>query len=369
MNIGHKLRVSREGSGYTLRQVSAQAEIGESTLSDLENSKREPKFSQLSRLADIYKRPIEFFLMDDIPGENVMLWRDTPSTEDEKKKTEAEFRQLCEQYHRLEVLMGEAKKPKLPGPEVSEPGEFGFQQADNFARKVQNQLCLGDIPSTSLKQVLEENLYVKIFHLDFAGSAISTKSEEFGSAILLNRNNRLWRRNYDLAHELFHVLTWDIFRKAPLSANKPSEFEEKLANAFASRLLLPTDSVSERIDQVKGSGTTVTLEQLDEVAREFGVSLDALLWRMLHLYGTPAEKIQKYIQQGSQLKTCRPPRLSDEPDKLPERFCSLAIRALRDGKLSLMQFAKYMGISYKKTQDFLADQEAFTDEKVSISVA
>ena len=156
MNIGHKLRVAREGSGYTLRQVSAQAEVGESTLSDLENSKREPKFAQLSRLADIYKRPIEFFLMDDIPGENVMLWRDTPSTEDEKKKTEAEFRQLCEQYHRLEVLMGEAKKPKLPGPEVSEPGEFGFQHADtNNHIPVRDQRLVVHVPyifETSLRQ-------------------------------------------------------------------------------------------------------------------------------------------------------------------------------------------------------------------------
>jgi molybdenum-dependent DNA-binding transcriptional regulator ModE len=42
---------------------------------------------------------------------------------------------------------------------------------------------------------------------------------------------------------------------------------------------------------------------------------------------------------------------------------------LRDGKLSLIQFAKYMGISYKKAQEYLMDEEDFTDEKISIPVA
>jgi len=221
----------------------------------------------------------------------------------------------------------------------------------------------------SLKQTLEENFYVKIFHLDFSGSAISTVSEEFGPAILLNARSKLWRRNYDLAHELFHLLTWNIFRTINVENNELSEYEEKLANAFASKLLLPTDVVKDKIEAGMSEKGKIAFDTLDEIAREFGVSLEALIWRMLYLYNKTDEEIEKYIEQAKRVKTNRPLRQSDKPDKLPERYCSLAIRALNEGKLSLMQFAKYMGISYKRAQEDLMEDEDFTDEKISISVA
>jgi hypothetical protein len=63
------------------------------------------------------------------------------------------------------------------------------------------------------------------------------------------------------------------------------------------------------------------------------------------------------------------PRESDKVESLPERYCDLAQRALRNGRLSLMQFAKYMGISYKKAQEYLTDEEGLTDEEISIPVA
>jgi len=265
--------------------------------------------------------------------------------------------------------MGQKRSVRLPQPEVTMPEEFDYNQANLLAENARNGFQLGDMPSMSLKQTLEEKFYIKIFHLDFSGSAISTRSEQFGPAILLNRHNKLWRRNFDLAHELFHILTWNIFRTEAPEKAEPGQTEEKLANAFASRLLLPTDPVKNKIDSTKGADGKISFVALDEIAREFGVSLDALLWRMLYLYNKSGEDIEKYIEQAKGLKICRPLRQSDEPDKLPERYCSLAIRALNEGKLSLMQFAKYMDMNYRQAREYLIEDEDFKDEKISISVA
>ena len=368
MDIGKRLKIAREAIGYTLQRAAEESGIGKSSISEFENAKREPKFSHLSRLAQAYRRTIDFFLADKLPVEEFMLWRKEPDSEQEKKRVEAEFRQLCEQYHRLELCTGQVPKATLPMSDVSEPEDFGYRQAGLLAEKAQREFLLGDVPSASLKRLLEEKYHVKIFHLDFAGSAISIKSPVFGSAVLLNKANKEWRRNFDLAHELFHLLTSDIFRKGDTASGEPSDFEEKLANAFASRLLLPTDPVKEKIEAAMSTQGTISFEALDEIAREFGVSLDALLWRMLYLYGKSPEQIQAYVEKAKQVKVNRPARRSDEPDELPERYCTLALKALRDGKLSLMQFAKYMGISYKKAQEYLTEDEDFTDEKVSISV-
>jgi len=368
MDIGRRIRIARNAIGYSLKQVEQETGIGQSSLSDFEHSKREPKFSQLSSLADVFRKPIEFFLTEKLPTEDIMLWRDPPPHDQEAKKTEAEFRQLCQHYHKLEVLLEEVRRVQLPNSEVKRAEDFDYRQAERLAEKTQRDFLLGDIPSTSLRQTLEEKFYVKIFHLNFRGSAISIKSPEFNYAILLNKNDKLWRRNFDLAHELFHLLTWDLFRQDGAAKNQHSDIEEKFANAFASKLLLPTDSVRYKIEE-RGQEGKVSFEALDEVAREFGVSLEALLWRMLYLYNKQVPEIEKDIERAGKLKENRPSRKSDEPDKLPERYCTLAIRALNEGKLSMMQFAKYMGLSYKKAQKYLTEDEDFRDEKISIVVA
>lgn len=370
MDIGDRLKKARESIGYTQVKAAEKSRIGVSSISEFENSVREPSFSQLSKLAEIYRKTIEFFFAENIPADGMMLWRDEPGTEESRKETEAKFYQLCEQYHRLELCTDEIKKhAKLPEPDVTKPEDFDYKQADSLAQRVQREFLLGDIPSSSLKHTLEEKFYVKIFYLSFKGGAISTVSDIFGPAILLRKDSKFWRRNFDLAHELFHILTWKIFRSGNSQINIPSECEEKLANAFASRLLLPTDSVKERIEAEVDENGNVTFEALDEIAREFGVSLDALLWRLVYLYNKQSEEIEKHLEKAKKFKMLRPKRLSDEPDKLPERYCSLAIRALREGKLSLIQFSKYMGISYRKAQEYLTEDEGFKDEKVSISVA
>jgi Zn-dependent peptidase ImmA (M78 family)/DNA-binding XRE family transcriptional regulator len=368
MQIGERLKLARAALGYTLDRVAEETNIGPSSLSDFENDKREPRFSQLSRLAEVYRRPVEFFLSEETLVENVMLWRDPPEAKEPVKETEAHFRQLCEQYHSLELLCGEQRNTSWPRPDI-ERSAYSFRDAGSLADNFEREYLLGDIPSASLKQVLEEKFGVKIFHLGFAGSAVSTWSRTWGPAVLLNSRSKLWRRNFDLAHELFHLLSWSVFRETGSPTDEPGEHEEKLANAFASRLLLPTSGVKACIEQSAGSGGKISLETLDEIAREFGVSLDALLWRLISLYNTPVEEVQRYIEHAKRIKLTRPARQTDEPDTLPERYCSLAIRALNEGKLSLIQFAKYMGLSYRKAQEYLMDEGDLTDEEVSIPVA
>lgn len=371
MELGKRLKIAREAIGYTLKKVEERTGIGSSSLSDFENSKREPKFSELAKLAEIYKKNVEFFLSEEKIKEPVMLWREEPATDEEKKKIQTEFEQLCEQYHRIEATTGQTQKTKLPEPDADNPKEFDFGKAEAFARKVRTQFCLGDIPGTSLKRVLEEKYYVKIFHLEFSGSAISSYSPTYGYAILLNsgESTKQWRRNYDLAHELFHLCTMNIFKSSRSGKDLPTEDEEKFANAFASVLLIPEEVLKERIDLFKNDKGGIGLDQVDDIAREFDVSVDALTYRIANIYRIPKEQNKMFLMAAKQLAKAHKPRDSEKPSKFPERYCSLAIRALNEGKLSLMQFAKYMDISYKKAQEYLVEDKDFTDEKISIPVA
>jgi XRE family transcriptional regulator, fatty acid utilization regulator len=365
MDIGIRLKIAREAIGYTLERAEKESGIGASSLSEFENEKREPKFSQLSKLAEIYKRTIDFFLTDEPITDPIMLWRDGPSSIEEKRETEIEFQRLCQQYHKLELCTRESRKVAFPQADIANSEQFSWPQAELFARKVQKELCLGDIPSTCLKKVLEERYYVKIFHLEFSGSAISTISSEFGPAVSLNARNVSWRRNFDLAHELFHLLTWSIFRS---KSKEPTDIEEKLANSFASALLMPED-FAVKIRAAMSEKGKITFDEIDNLAREYEVSLDAVVCRLANIFRIKKEETSKYRSAAANWATFHRYRESDNPGTRPERYCDLAQRALKEGRLSLMQFAKYMGISYKKAQEYLTDDEDFTDEKITIPVA
>jgi hypothetical protein len=93
------------------------------------------------------------------------------------------------------------------------------------------------------------------------------------------------------------------------------------------------------------------------------------MWRLLYLYNKPVEEIEKHIARAKSIIDNLPPRKPDEPEELPERYWRMATRALREGKLSLMRFAKYVGISYKDAQKYLIEDKDVADEKIPIFAA
>lgn len=368
MSISQRLTYARQRSGLTLRQVDTRTEIGESSLSEFENGKREPRLSQLQILADAYRRQIGFFLGEgDIPREMV-LWREKPDLS-KAGDVETEFLKLCQQYHNLEVWTAERGSCDLPKATGS-PDAFGYREATKLAYDVQSELRLGDRPGRSLFPILEEVCGVKLFHLSFepSGTAASTVNETFGSAVLLNANNVRWRRNFDLAHELFHLLTWSIFRSAENSDNVlASAKEESLANCFASHLLMPADATRIAINEATNQ-RKLAYSDLFGVARKFDVSVEALLWRIHFLFDQSEEDTRGHIERYRRRSASWEDREHDEPPKRPARFVALVAKAFRNGEMSQGKVAEYLGISRREATR-IAEQETLDDEEIAIPSA
>jgi len=83
--------------------------------------------------------------------------------------------------------------------------------------------------------------------------------------------------------KLFHLVTWEIFQPEELySEDEEKSRVEKFADAFASVLLLPVQEVREEFENRK-KDNKISYFDCIEIAREFGVSIDALLWRLVNL--------------------------------------------------------------------------------------
>lgn len=365
MNVGDRLKYARESLKLILSEARSQTGIGESSLSDFENGKREPSLTQLHTLASVYKRALSFFLEESAVPAEVILWRKRPQHGAEE--IEASFRQLCERYRNLEVWTGDVRNSCLPESQV--PAEkFGYREAGALARSVRNVLQLGEHPGPSLLPVLEESCGVKVFHLDFepSGTAASTKSDRFGVAVLLNSKNKRWRRNFDLAHELFHLLTWNTFAPAGETAEDDEKIE-RLATCFARNLLMPGDSLRAAIDS-RQAGGKLKFESLFDIAREFDVSVEALVRHIGLEWHHTNEQTEQMLTAAESWRPYLEDRVDFPPPPFPERYRTLAVQALHRGEISVGRFAEYLGISRQKATAYL-QQETLNHEEIQVPPA
>lgn len=354
--LAERLKHARNSLGMTLQRVSELTGIGLSTMSDYENANREPKFSVLKKLADIYRRPVSFFLDEGPIQPFVVLWRhkpDSPVAEELRLR----FAMLTEQYHNLEIWCGEHERCDLPS--LSEPRAAEFQplHAVKLAGKFRRTCGLGDRPGQGLLSALEETSRVKIFHLAFepVRSVACGRSDRFGAAVLLNSNGARWRRNVDLAHALFHLLTWPVFRADTIEDGvEVAEAEETLAACFARHLLMPEEPFREAADELTVPAQALRFADVFGIARKFDVSVEAVSERLNDINRISAEEVPALIERWFNEIRYWDAREQDAPRARPLRFRVLATHALKRGAISAGRFAEYVGVSRREATEIVA---------------
>lgn len=366
MEIANRLKEARKNLGLTLEAVASRIQIAESTISDFENGKREPKLAQLKRFSEAYKCSISSFLDEQPISKLAVLWRERPE-DAVAEELQATLLDLAKRFHALEVLTGQTVATSLPTP-THVVGDFSYPDAASLARHVRTELGLGDRPGQTLLRVLEEVSGVKIFHLEFhpTGCAACSVSEEFGTAVLLNSNNSRWRRNFDLAHELFHLLTWRVFGHHEQSGfSLATEKEEKLATCFARNLLMPVEVFKEAIELEKKKHGCINFDGLYAVAREFDVSVDAVMWHMSFVFNINGEKTKTYLDLIRPLMATLDTRKSEPVPSRPIRYITLCNEAIRKGLISTGRYAESLGISRREATQFI-EQEVTDDVQIEV---
>ena len=166
-----------------------------------------------------------------------------------------------------------------------------------------------------------------------------------GVGVLINANDAPWRRNFDLAHELFHVITWNVFSPEEIGDGTKKTRPEQYADIFASSLLLPEAHLRDALKETV-TDNKVRLIDIIELAKDFGVSTEAILWRLVNLKILKKSQAQKVLDNPKFRNLDRNMRRrlynKDKPSKFPSRFISLACRCLMEGKISRGSFAEYL---------------------------
>ncbi|MCK4632035.1 MAG: ImmA/IrrE family metallo-endopeptidase [candidate division Zixibacteria bacterium] len=348
----------------TLQSVAEKMNIGSyQTLSSVERGTRSLRASELTQLCRIYHRNVDFFLSEDEPVEvpAVFAWR-SKSDEADPSVLEAEVLHLLNNYHMLEQLSDEPECDDLKVWD-SDDEPLTIESVQKKAGEILEALDLSHCPGNDLVSALEKKMNVKIINYDLGGhgSAMCTYGG-FGYAIAVERTHAPWRRSFSIAHELFHLLSRDIFPLAKVhksgSGTKP--IEEVLADAFAASLLLSEDALLNSVEKHVKEGK-IAFRDLEYVAFDLGVSTAALLWRLVNLKRIAKDDVQSYLtspQHQHASKNIRRGANTYAP-KFSNRFVLLGLKALDEGKISKGKFCEIFGISRHEFSDFIAERGDF----------
>lgn len=368
VKIGQRIKQFRKRLGINQAELARKLGVNSpETISQIERGDRELKAWELSKLARILLVEMSDLIESQTEPTPCVLWRAEPGIGHED--IEAYFLKRCNQYAFLESVTGKKSHDSFPQKEV-DPEKLTFNYVERLAEEVARQFSLGTKPAAVLEGVLEDSYGVKIWYAPLEKGSAASVLGPFGPAILMNSNEAPWRRNYNFAHEVFHLITWKSVPPSLLLVKPKFRAKiEQFANSFASHLLLPAESLLGEL-RTYVSNNQLSYGDLVDLARSFYISTEALAYRLLNLKQLKQETVDKLLADPAfrsldkcSMAACWRPI----PPEIPERFVRLGFLAYSRGKLSKAKFASLLDTSIADLNHFLqeyglGDDKAYNTE-------
>jgi Zn-dependent peptidase ImmA (M78 family)/transcriptional regulator with XRE-family HTH domain len=169
-----------------------------------------------------------------------------------------------------------------------------YLEAEVQARHLRKDLGLGNAPIFTPIERLE-SLGVCIVEVEADEKFDGTSAMVDNTPLLvLNASYTPERKRFTLFHELAHLIL--IF---PVGAD-----EERLCNAFASEMLIPTSVLLNRLGNYRKS---LTFEEMKGLQRDYGISIEALMYKA-HQHGIIDDAYFKHFNVKLHKKTNQPYR-------------------------------------------------------------
>jgi len=347
--IGKKLKQAREALGYTQEQVAEKLKIGRPRYCDIENGKRDLPLKELYRFCEFFGRPLSYFLKEKLAIESgfKILFRKTEGDR-EVAKIISEFENLCEKMYELEEIIEIQIKPPIPKDYEYEKNRLWFW-GKHYANQERNRLDLGQAPIKNLDQILEEKCGLKIFYLPIPEKrgifGMFTFDENRGGCILVNANPTAENQLFSLAHEFGHF----IFHKERLGVisfeKEKNTLVERLANFFASEFLMPENAVNDIFNIRIKHRNEVTPEDVIYLADYFGVSFQAMIYRLNNLKLLSDNKKEKLISE-TWVAAVRKYMGISEPEsgksKFPLLYIHLCLKAYQQSRITTSKLAEFL---------------------------
>ena len=350
--IGRRIKALREARGLTQAELARKLGFNDrQTLAAAEAGERRVGPQELVGLAVALNVEVDLFLDPfQLIGEGAFSFRAREVDETTLAAFEEQARRWIATYRELGLQAGSG--PRRLGQKLELYPWSSFADAAASAEMLWKEWELGDVPADRLEEAIETRLGALVLYVDAAEGNSGAASQLPGlHAILVNRREPRGRRSFDLAHELFHVLTWDAMpprRVEPLEV-RPAKGNrvEQMAESFAAALLMPAPLVSGRWAARGGEDLPLWMSR---TAAQLRVSVPALQWRLVSL--------GLMSKAEAQSVGAAPRPAGSAPQQMPllfsRRFIECVSSAVEAGRLSLRRAAGLLGLSLAELADVCA---------------
>jgi len=284
--IARRFASARMALGLSQEDVAAKMGFKDRQIvSNIESEKRSVSAEELILAGQIFNKPYMYFMDPYILDEKISWRTDGQNVDITEFKKKAE--NILASYVRFADLLGKTANPIEYCLQVNK--KTSYEAVSSMADTLVNEWRLGNIPAENLYQNVKDNLKIEILNLDcpekVSGGACRIDNYRI---IFISINEPYYRRNFNLAHELFHILTWnqleprelDFYNELEDDNIKHKPREEQLADRFASALLMPTGILTKLWENRNKSNIT---EWLNTTAETLRVAAIALYWRLYNM--------------------------------------------------------------------------------------
>jgi len=352
--LGVRLQDARKVAGLTQQAVAERMGIARTTVVAIEKGERRVTVSELLEFARLYARPVSEFVSRRVVTESFVpqfrvAERDILEEHADFEQATIELQRLAEDYSELERITGVPSQRSYPPP-YDASGASVEQVAAYVASAERNRLGAGDGPIGNLRERLETDLGLRIFHYPMPSriAGIFAYNDPLGACIGINLSHPRDRRQWSLAHEFGHFLMHRFRAEITvLEVRRRGAPAERLADAFAQNFLMPAAGLERRFTEMTMSSPAgVTLADIVSLADLYQVSVQALILRLESLRRLRAGAWDRLKAEGFKLQHAQrllgidaSPSLQE---RLPRRYVALAVEAFRRGELSEGQLGRFL---------------------------
>ena len=317
--LGRRLRVARETRGLSQQAVAEALGLPRTAMTQMEAGNRSVSTLELAKLAELYLRPVSYFLQETARGEDedvlVALHRAAPGLDGDPATHEEVARcvSLCRQGVALERVLGRSPRSGPPSYEARLPRSSweAVAQGEQTAVEERQRLGIGNAPIADISELIaSQGIWASGVGLPNDMSGVFLRHRSIGFAILVNASHPRGRKRFSHAHEYAHALLDRDRTIAISSTGNSSEMVERRANAFAAAFLMPRNGVyaalrgldkglpsrqEQTIFDVASGGhmdaefrspagvQRINYKDVTMLAHRFGVSYQAALYRLKSL--------------------------------------------------------------------------------------
>jgi Zn-dependent peptidase ImmA (M78 family)/transcriptional regulator with XRE-family HTH domain len=353
LSIGYRIKALREAKGISQEDLARAFGFKDrQTVSAIETGERRVSAEELVRAGEVLGKPLDFFTDPFLlVGEGRFSWRQSGVIGRGLDEYEVEAGRFIAAYQTLAPQIG--REAPLLRHALPLTKDSRFEDATAAGERFAAEFKLGAVPAARLSETMERELGILVLMVDaiqgISGAACRLSDLD---VVLINRREVPGRRHFDLAHELFHILTWEAMPPEHVEQVAPKRRTrvEQLADNFASALLMPADALDGFGDWSSLDGDGL-VNRLNKVADDLRVTASALRWRLIS--SGRLDKSFEHRISDSRLRNNGRSKPFNEPlaPLFSQTFMEVIGRAIDEGRVAVRRVAQLLNLSIDDLSD------------------